>query len=152
MGVPSSVMAMVEWPVRSVIASTSASVALGAQVRVADHEAGLVVLHAAHHGRLSSIDCEPKMKLSPPQRASAIARSAPETDCISALVIGTLIVSGDASGLAGRPPAARPGSEPPAQSRSTLRRRCRFVVRFGSSKVLAESPARLVQNRRHIGW
>ncbi len=59
--------------------STSASVASGRQVRVADHEAGLAVLDAARPSRASSsIDWEPKTNERPPQRASAIARSAPD--------------------------------------------------------------------------
>src|SRR6202022_4543633 len=50
----------------------------------------------------SSMDCEPNTSDKPPQRARAIESSSPDTDCIRALVTGTLIVSGDSLVSGGR--------------------------------------------------
>src|SRR5258707_573911 len=94
-GDQSSVTATVEWPVRAVSANTSVSVASMQTLESLTTKPALYVLPPRTMAACSSMDCEPNTNDKPPQRAKATERSIPDTDCIKALVTGTLIVRGE---------------------------------------------------------
>src|SRR5687767_4282964 len=95
-GVPSSVTATVECPVLRVVASTSASVADGRTLLSLITKPALWLFTRRTISACDDMDCEPKMKASPPERASAMANLSSETACIIAEVIGTLMLRGAA--------------------------------------------------------
>src|SRR5450432_752216 len=77
--------------------------------------------------------CDENTKLTPPMRARAMAKSAPDTDCINALVTGTLMVSGDLDAGGGPLPGSAVKRTSGAVRSTLLGKHC-LVVKFGMSR------------------
>ena len=83
-GLPSSVTAMVEWPVPSFRAITSPSVESGVTLESLRTKPDLHFFTARTMAAWLSMLWDTKMKDTPPSRARAAASFSPDTDCITA--------------------------------------------------------------------
>src|ERR1700742_3446539 len=79
------------------------------------------------------MDWEAKTKDKPPHRANATDRRSPETDCINALVMGTLMVSGERRGSGWSSPG-RARNRTTGAAKSTFAGVVSRVVRLGISR------------------
>ena len=102
MGLPSSVTPMVECPVWRRRASTSLRVASGRILESLETKPALNFLTRRTISACSAMGCEPKMKESPPLRASSMASVSLDTDCMIAETKGMLSRMRDSSPRAKR--------------------------------------------------